>query len=74
MPEESNRPDGVTNRGTVHQVNQAWNRSLTSQCILTIEDDPAIRRGIVDALRYAGYRVLEEGRGDSGAEAAVRND
>ncbi len=42
--------------------------------ILTIEDDPAIRRGIVDALRYAGYRVLEEGRGDSGMAAAVRSD
>lgn len=42
--------------------------------ILTIEDDPAIRRGIVDALRYAGYRVFEEGRGDRGVELAERND
>ena len=34
--------------------------------ILTIEDDAAIRRGIVDALRFAGYGVLEAGRGDRG--------
>jgi two-component system alkaline phosphatase synthesis response regulator PhoP len=27
--------------------------------ILTIEDDPAIRRGIVDALRFVGYETLE---------------
>ena len=26
---------------------------MTTQTILTIEDDPAIRRGIVDALRFA---------------------
>ena len=30
----------------------------TRQRILTIEDDPAIRRGIVDALRFAGYEPL----------------
>jgi DNA-binding response OmpR family regulator len=42
--------------------------------ILTIEDDPAIRRGIVDALRYAGYRVLEEGRGDTGMATAVQSE
>src|SRR4029079_15025842 len=27
--------------------------------ILTVEDDPAIRRGIVDALRFAGYDPVE---------------
>ena len=31
--------------------------------ILTIEDDAAIRRGIVDALTYAGYEVLEASDG-----------
>jgi len=39
--------------------------------ILTIEDDPAIRRGIVDALRFAGYDVLEAGRGQQGLTMAV---
>jgi len=40
--------------------------------ILTIEDDAAIRRGIVDALRYLGYSVLEAGHGDLGKEMAVQ--
>lgn len=31
--------------------------------ILIIEDDAGIRRGIVDALRFAGYAVLEAGDG-----------
>ena len=31
---------------------------MSTEQILTIEDDPAIRRGIVDALRFAGYRAL----------------
>ena len=47
---------------------------MTQQTILTIEDDPAIRRGIVDALGYAGYRVLESGDGHDGQEMAVRHD
>jgi DNA-binding response OmpR family regulator len=43
-----------------------------TKTILTIEDDPAIRRGIVDALRFVGYQVLEAGHGDLGREMAVR--
>lgn len=43
-----------------------------SKTILTVEDDAAIRRGIVDALRYVGYTVLEAGNGDLGHEMAVR--
>src|SRR5262245_10391631 len=45
---------------------------MNSKTILTVEDDPAIRRGIVDALRYVGYGVLEAGHGDLGREMAVR--
>src|SRR5262249_40742964 len=45
---------------------------MPSKTILTIEDDAAIRRGIVDALRYVGYTVLEAGHGDLGQEMAVR--
>jgi DNA-binding response OmpR family regulator len=45
---------------------------MTGQTILTIEDDSAIRRGIVDALEFAGYRVLEADRGDKGLDAALR--
>lgn len=45
---------------------------MSDQQILTIEDDAAIRRGIVDALRYAGYVPLECGRGDDGCKMALR--
>jgi DNA-binding response OmpR family regulator len=41
------------------------------QTILTVEDDSAIRRGIVDALRFAGYTVSEAARGDTGREMAL---
>jgi len=47
---------------------------MPQQTVLTIEDDAAIRRGIVDALRFAGYRVLESGNGEEGLEMAVRQD
>ena len=39
--------------------------------ILTVEDDAAIRRGIVDALTFAGYRVSEAETGDAGLEVAT---
>jgi DNA-binding response OmpR family regulator len=45
---------------------------MPTKTILTVEDDPAIRRGIVDALKYIGYGVLEAGHGDLGHEMAVR--
>ncbi len=41
--------------------------------LLVVEDDPAIRRGVVAALTFAGYDVLEAGDGPRGlalAEAA----
>jgi DNA-binding response OmpR family regulator len=44
---------------------------MQPQSILTVEDDPAIRRGIVDALRFAGYNVFEAARGDTGREMAL---
>lgn len=50
-------------------------RKMTStRQILTIEDDAAIRRGIVDALDFAGYRVIEAGDGNEGLEQAIRSD
>jgi DNA-binding response OmpR family regulator len=42
--------------------------------ILTVEDDPAIRRGIVDALRYAGYAPLEAASGDVGKKMALERE
>ena len=47
---------------------------MSRQRILTVEDDAAIRRGIADALRFAGYDVLEAGDGTKGMELAVRGE
>ena len=41
--------------------------------ILTVEDDAAIRRGIVDALRYSNYRVLECAEGIAAAKLAIES-
>jgi DNA-binding response OmpR family regulator len=40
--------------------------------VLTIEDDQAIRRGISDALRYAGYEVHEAAHGEAGLAMAIQ--
>jgi DNA-binding response OmpR family regulator len=39
--------------------------------ILVVEDDAAVRRGVVDALTYAGYEVLAASDGREGKEAAL---
>ena len=40
--------------------------------ILVVEDDSAIRRGLVDALEFAGYEVLQAGNGNDGMREALR--
>ncbi len=45
---------------------------MPKQQVLVIEDDSAIRRGIVDALEFEGYEALEAGSGDVGLEHALR--
>ena len=40
--------------------------------ILVIEDDPAIRRGLVDVLEYAGYKTLEAADGHTGIDLALK--
>ncbi|HZN56892.1 MAG TPA: response regulator transcription factor [Planctomycetota bacterium] len=42
--------------------------------ILVIEDDAAIRQGIVDALEFEGYATIEAANGDTGLAAAVGAD
>lgn len=38
--------------------------------IVVVEDEPAIRRGVADALRLTGYEVAEAGDGTSGLKEA----
>ncbi|TAJ10208.1 MAG: response regulator transcription factor [Planctomycetota bacterium] len=40
--------------------------------VLVVEDDPAIRRGVCDALRFSGYQVVEASDGAAGLELALR--
>jgi DNA-binding response OmpR family regulator len=42
--------------------------------ILVVEDDPAIRRGLIDALRFAGYATEEASEGGAGLAAALELD
>jgi DNA-binding response OmpR family regulator len=40
--------------------------------IVVVEDEPAIRRGVVDALRMSGYQVVEAADGPRGRDEALR--
>jgi DNA-binding response OmpR family regulator len=40
--------------------------------ILVIEDDSAIRQGIIDALQFAGYQTLHASEGQQGLSQALR--
>lgn len=44
-----------------------------TRTLLVIEDDAAIRRGVVDAVRFAGYKACEAANGETGLEMAVRD-
>ena len=46
---------------------------MNSKRILVVEDDSAIRRGLVDALQFAGYEVLEAANGQDGLRLALRS-
>jgi len=37
--------------------------SVSKPVVLVVEDDAAIRRGLTDSLRFAGYQVMETGDG-----------
>ncbi len=39
--------------------------------LLVIEDDNAVRRGVVDSLRFAGYEVIEAAHGNTGMQLAL---
>jgi DNA-binding response OmpR family regulator len=44
---------------------------MSRKRVLVIEDDPAIRRGVIDALAFAGYATLEATEGIAGRCAAL---
>jgi len=46
---------------------------MNTQKILVVEDDPALRRGIVDALAFSGFTTFEAADGPTGLESAVRS-
>jgi len=47
---------------------------MPQPAILIIEDDAAIRRGIVDAVQFAGYEPLQAADGDAGLKMALGRD
>ncbi|HEX5690770.1 MAG TPA: response regulator transcription factor [Roseiflexaceae bacterium] len=48
--------------------------SMTRTTVLVIEDDASIRRGLVDALSFAGYGVLQCADGAKAVPAALENE
>ena len=45
---------------------------MNAQRVLVVEDDAAIRQGLVDALQFAGYEVLQAANGTDGMTHALR--
>jgi DNA-binding response OmpR family regulator len=45
---------------------------MSNPHVVVVEDEPAIRRGVSDALRISGYDVTEASDGDMGLEAALK--
>lgn len=52
----------------------AQSLKVPSPRTLVVEDDAAIRRGVMDALRAAGHQPTEAARGDEGLEQALSGD
>src|SRR5688572_27818502 len=53
---------------TIPDVNQVMN----TRRVLVVEDDSAIRQGIVDALQFSGYEVLQAPNGNDGLSLGLR--
>lgn len=46
--------------------------TMNAQRVLVVEDDSAIRRGLVDALQFAGYETLQAANGNDGLTQGLR--
>lgn len=44
---------------------------MRARTVLVVEDDAAIRRGVTDALRFAGYEVMQAGDGREAQRVAL---
>ena len=44
---------------------------MSTPTILVVEDDDAVRQGVVDTMKFAGYQVLAAPDGRIGREAAL---
>ena len=60
---------GSRSRGRC-RARSAGTGAMPNHRILLIEDDPAIRRGVSDALRFAGYKTVEAATYPDGLDAA----
>jgi DNA-binding response OmpR family regulator len=47
---------------------------VRQRTVLVVEDDAAIRRGLADALRFGGFRVMEAADGKTGLASALGAD
>jgi DNA-binding response OmpR family regulator len=45
---------------------------MSASRIVVVEDEPAIRRGVVDALKMSGYEVAEAADGAAGYERSIQ--
>jgi len=54
------------------QICQPATLAMNEPVILVIEDDAAVRRGVVDVLAYAGYQTLEAADGHAGMNLALQ--
>lgn len=46
---------------------------MSNRTVLVIEDDSAIRQGIVDALEFHGYKTIQSGNGRAGLDLALNS-
>ena len=68
------RPSSRRSATRPHATTSSSSRSMVPKRILVVEDDAAIRRGLVDALGFAGYATLEATEGAAGLAAALESD